>query len=239
MNSPETPFTCLDFRRAKLADPRQQSAEAEAHLAGCPQCQSWARMTDAVEARLAETLAVPVPEGLTERVLLRARAHRRPPWQLMALAASVLFALTLGLLQFHRHSDDLAFNLAMAAAEHAGQESLERLVHRSADVAEFRTVLANFGGQLESPLGPVRYMHYCPIAGHGMGWHIVYETAQGEVTLLLVPGKADEPAQQTLEVDGMNIRVQRAGQGYYAIISHSRAGLDAASRDLQSKVRWL
>lgn len=241
MNSaPETTFSCLDFRRDKLARPRELPPEAAAHLAACPHCQAWARIADAAEARLAETLAVPVPDGLAERVLLRTRGARRPPWQWMALAASLLLTLTLGMLQFHvRPLADRAVDLARAAAEHVDQAGTERLIHRSADVAQFRTVLANFGGQLEAPLGPVRYMHYCPIEGHGMGWHIVYETARGEVTLLLVPGKAGEPDQQTLEVDGMNVRVQRAGQGYYAIITHSRVALDEASRDLQSKVRWL
>lgn len=241
MSSPHpAPYNCLDFRRDKLARPRELPAEAADHLAGCAACQAWARRADAIEARIADTLAVPVPEGLAERVLLRTRTHRRPPWQWMALAASLMVALALSVIQYHdRFAEEASISLAEAALQHAREEPIERELHRVSDLGQFPTVLANFGGQIESPLAPVRYLHLCPIKGHGMGWHVVYATPHGDVTLLLVPAKPDGPAVETLEVDGLQVRVQRAGKGYYAIIAHDRASLDAAARDMQSKVRWL
>lgn len=232
------PYSCLDFRRDKLARPRELPPEAEHHLGDCAQCQAWARRADAIEARVADTLAVPVPDGLAERVLLRTRTGRRPQWQWLAMAASVVVAFTLSVIQFHGNNG--ALSLAEAAAVHASEERVERLIHGSADARDFPTVLTNFGGHIQAPLGPVRYLHFCPIKDHGMGWHVVYETPQGQVTLLLVPDeKGGGPERETLEVDGMKVRVQRAGKGYYAIIAHDQASLDAASRDMQSKVRWL
>lgn len=233
-------YTCLDFRRDKLARPRELPAEADLHLADCPQCQAWARRADAIEARITDTLNVPVPDGLADRVLLRTRTHRRPPWPWMALAASLMVALALSVLQYHeRLGAQPGLSLAQAALEHAREEPIERELHRVSDLGQFPTVLANFGGKIEAPLAPVRYLHLCPIKGHGMGWHVVYATPHGDVTLLLVPAKADGPEVETLEVEGMQVRVQRAGKGYFAIIAHDKASLDAAARDMQSKVRWL
>ena len=64
-------MNCLEFRHEKLADPRRLSAEALAHLEQCALCDAFARSVDESEARLAEMLRVPVPDGLAERAILR------------------------------------------------------------------------------------------------------------------------------------------------------------------------
>ena len=59
---------CLEFRREKLADPRHLSPDALAHLNECAACRGFAAEINENEARLAAALAVPVPEGLAERI---------------------------------------------------------------------------------------------------------------------------------------------------------------------------
>lgn len=231
-------YVCLDFRREKLADPKRLSEAAHEHLAGCVLCQAFARRTDRIEAAVAETLRIPLPEGMNERILLKARSGQKTAWRAMALAATVIISVAVSLsigVGTQRHD---SMQLALAAAAHAADESTELHSHRSLEAAQLGLVLANFGGTLQEPLGQVRYIHFCPIEGFGMGWHIAYETSQGKVTLLLIPGQHGGAATQTVEVEGRQVRVHRAGEGYYAVITDSMTGLEAADRDLRTKVRW-
>lgn len=70
-------MNCLEFRRDKLADPRQGSPEALAHLRECAACRGFARAVIEIEVRIAATLSVPVPEGLAERIILRRKTGAR------------------------------------------------------------------------------------------------------------------------------------------------------------------
>jgi hypothetical protein len=235
-------YVCLDFRREKLADPKRISGEAQRHLADCAMCQAFARRIDKMEASIAETLSVPLPEGLNERILLRihegSRKHQKTAWRAFALAATLLLTVAVSLHIGSETGNASSAQLALAAAAHASDEAAEIRTHRSFDTSQFGLVLSNFGGAMQEPLGQVRYIHFCPIEGFGMGWHIAYDTPQGKVTLLLIPGQHSGADTQTVQVEGMQVRVQRAGQGYYALITDNMPGLEAADHDMKTKVRW-
>lgn len=231
-------YVCLDFRREKLADPKRISSQAHAHLATCAMCQAFARRIDKMEAAVADTLSVPLPEGLNERILLRAHKGQKTLWRGFALAATVVLTVAVSLHIGSESNHGGSAELALAAASHAADETAEVRTHRSLDASQFGLVLSNFGGAMQQPLGQVRYIHFCPIEGFGMGWHISYDTPQGKVTLLLIPGQHSGPETQTVQVEGMQVRVRRAGQGYYALITNDMPTLETADRDLQTKVRW-
>jgi hypothetical protein len=231
-------YACLDFRREKLADPKRISSEAQNHLATCVMCQVFMRRIDKMEAAVAETLSVPLPEGLNDRILLRVHKGQKTAWRAFALAATVLLTVAISVHISGESGPTSSMQLAMAAASHAADETAEVRSHKSLDASQFGLVLSNFGGAMQAPLGQVHYIHFCPIEGFGMGWHISYDTPQGKVTLLLIPGQHSGPDSQTVQVEGMQVRVHRAGQGYYALITDNMPSLEAADRDLQTKVRW-
>ena len=87
---------CLEFRREKLADPRHLSPDALAHLNECAACRGFAAEINENEARLAAALAVPVPEGLAERIVLRRKAGIRFSPRLGMLAASAVATFAFG-----------------------------------------------------------------------------------------------------------------------------------------------
>lgn len=99
---------CLEFRRRLGADPRALDRTARAHFDGCAGCADAHVRALAFDARLAKAMAVSVPDGLADRILLaqvtvdrqRLRAGRsRVMWVSLAAAASLMLAV--GLL---RHS---------------------------------------------------------------------------------------------------------------------------------------
>lgn len=71
----------------------------EAHLQGCAGCRREAAQLEALDSALGE-LATPVPPRVAEKVLARLQAQqgerRRPWWQSLALAASLVLGIVLG-----------------------------------------------------------------------------------------------------------------------------------------------
>ncbi|MCX9158011.1 DUF3379 domain-containing protein [Niveibacterium sp. 24ML] len=232
MNAP-TEMNCLAYRRLKLADPQRLSAAARAHEAECLGCESFARRIDAQETRIARTLDVPVPDGLDERILLKLRGQRQMPWRSWAMAASVVLTFGIGITMWRGHG---SYDAPRFAIEHVMHEPESFTTPRLADPEQFRTVMAHFGGELTQPIGTVRYMKLCP-GPEGVGWHVVLDTAQGMVSLFLIPGdKVRKP--QTRTMQGYRALTEPAGQGHFAIVAENDAAVAAMAAAMREKVRW-
>lgn len=231
-------LNCLAFRRAKLADPLRLSAEALAHVAGCPLCQAFARRIDANEKRLARALAVPVPEGLADRMVLGATG-RKPssPYRLWALAASLLLTTGIGLAWLTRPPSEPQYDFAASAIAHVKHEPESFTTIKDADPARFAAILAGFGADLRAPIGTLRYVKLCPVP-EGTGWHFVFETEAGLVTLLLIPGHQPRGKNLFAERDGMSALVRAAGRGYYVIVAETRAKVESTDRLLKQRINW-
>lgn len=227
-------MNCLQFRREKLADPRRISAEAAQHVAGCPQCQVFARRVEEGEERLVEALQVAVPEGLADRVLLAVRGGRRLRLKLMALAATVVLAAGIGLVWW---KDAASPEHAMMAIEHVMHEPESFVTTKNANPDFFRQIMHEFGGELDAPLGRIRYIKLCPING-GAGWHIVFETEHGLATLLLVPGDRMGRRTEQASIGGWTALARGGGKGFYALITNSAETLAALDQMVKQHVRW-
>jgi hypothetical protein len=226
-------MNCLEFRRAKLVDPRRVAPEARAHAAGCQPCTAFAGEVDQTERALDQALLTPVPEGLADRIIFRANS-RRPAWRAWALAASVVLAVALGVSAWDAREAPSQY--ARLAIEHVVTEPESLTTLRNADPAALLAVMREFGGSLKEPLGSLRYIRLCPVED-GFGWHIVFETADGLATLILVPGKQLR-RQQTAVSGGWNALVQPVGSGYYAIVTASAAYTSRVDRLLRERVEW-
>ena len=224
-------MNCLEFHREKLADPRCLSAEAQAHVQGCASCTAFARGIDDGERDLQRTLTVPVPEGLADRVLLRVRGGRRD-WWAWALAASVVLAVTFGIL-FHEKSGD---QYARVAIEHVVMEPESLTTVRNADAEAFRAIVQSFGGTLKAPLGTLRYIRLCPVE-EGMGWHIVFETPEGLATLIIGPGKS-LGATQLASTPGWSALARSMPRGYYAVVTASSQATLLIDRLVSERIDW-
>ena len=228
-------MNCLEFRREKLADPRRLSPEAAAHLNDCAACRGFAIEINGNEAQLAAALAIPVPEGLAERIVLRRKTGSRFTPRLWAMAAAVLLTLTFGFQQWKEFGSQ---EYARLAIEHVMHEPESFTTTRLADPQLFRTVMENFGGELNGSLGRVRYMKLCPVP-EGTGWHIVFETEQGKLaTLILIPAKRMKNDAEQARVGGWNAVARPGGQGFYAVITDSPDSLGKVDEMVRQRVRW-
>ncbi len=234
-------MNCLEFRRLKLADPRHLTSVALSHMSGCATCQTFSLEVGEIDEHLATTLDVPVPDGLAERIILGRKTGERLAGigglspRLWALAATIL--LTVGVM-VNWSQDYTSQDYAMLAIKHVLHEPEAFTKTRDVDPAYLRTVMHNFGATLEAPLGRVRYMTLCPVAG-GTGWHIVFETEQGGLaTLILVPTQHMNVPLAQATMKGWTAIARPGGQGYYAIITDSAESLKKVDELVKSRIRW-
>lgn len=228
-------MNCLEFRREKLADPRRLSADAAPHLNDCAACRGFAAEVDENEARLAAVFDVPVPEGLAERIVLRRKTQTRFSPRLGMLAASLVLTFAFGL---HQWKDAGSQEYARLAIEHVMHEPESFTSTRLADPELLRRVMHTFGGEMQASLGRVRYMKLCPVP-EGTGWHIVFETEQGQLaTLILIPAKRMKTDSEQAQVGGWNAVARPGGQGFYAVIADSPDALAKADELVRQRVRW-
>lgn len=227
-------MNCLELRRAKLADPRRLPPEAQAHLAACAACAAFAREVDESEQDLERALSVGVPDGLADRLVFHSLRPRRA-WRAWALAASIAVAAALGFLvaALMQKPDDTYARLAI---EHVVMEPESLTTTRNADPQAFRKVVEEFGAQLAALPGEVRYVRLCPV-GDGMGWHVVFETPQGLVTLLLVPGQK-LPGVETASAVNLSALARPVRGGYYAVITASASATAVFDKALRESILW-
>jgi hypothetical protein len=228
-------MNCLEFHREKLAEPRALSREAQAHAAQCAACREFAQGVDEAERELEQAIAVPVPEGLADRVLLRVRGGR-PAWKTWALAASILVAVALGFAAVTLHSP-AGDQYARLAIEHVALEPESFTTLHGADTQALGEMIrTSGGGRLKAPLGNIRYVKLCPVDS-GTGWHIVFETPEGLATLLIVPGKPPAALQRASSGEwSALVRPTRAG--YYAVVMPSAGKTAQVDRLVRERIDW-
>ena len=230
-------FNCIDFRREKLADPRRLTEAAEEHLIACPACQAFSRRVNAGERMLQQTVAIDVPDGLAERILVGSRARTRSPLKLWALAASMVLSLGLGVQYWHTAPDRERVALAV---EHVMHEPEALMSTRLIEPQRVSQVLESFGAEVKVPMTAVRYVKLCPVPG-GTGWHIVFDTGHGPATLLLMPQSRERAAATriiTASYRNMGVHVEPGGQGVFAVVAADETRARAAADMLHRHVSW-
>lgn len=221
-------MNCIDFRREALAQPLRLAPAAEEHAGGCSACRAFLERQRELDAELYDALRVPVPDGLSDRVLVaQGIRQRKRPW-LWALAASVMLAIGIG----------IAARPLLSGRELAG----EALAHVTEEPQSFRisnrhapdllaVELAAQGVRLASALGEVTYAQLCPMAA-GKARHLVVATAQGPVTLLLLPGDTARRRRVLMQADGMTAIALPASKGSIAIVASNPEQALAVERSL-------
>jgi len=227
-------MNCLEFRREKLADPRRVSDAARTHMQSCAGCTAFALSVDEGDTETLRALSVPVPEGLADRVLLRARRVKRPAWRVWALAASVVLALGLATAFYVLYPSE---PYARLAVEHVAEEPESLTTLFNAEPSAVTAALHSMGASARAPLGQVRYVRLCPWEDGGKAWHIVFDTPQGLATLILVPDRrARRTSRATL--NGWSALVQPVRSGFYVVVTPTADSTERVAGILRERLDW-
>jgi hypothetical protein len=211
-------MNCLDYRRELGPDPRRESAEMQEHRRGCPGCSAHHARALGFELALKRALAVPVPDGLAERILLaqttsergdRGR-RRRVAW--FAAAAVVLVALGLGVHQLRLFSP-----LAQQLIVHLEHEPAALITHTPLPVEDVERRFVQRGVRLMAPPpAGISYAQACPVGLIG-SVHMVMPEREGPVTVFFLPGHEERRSEYT--DDGMHVRSIPMAAGTLALVA--------------------
>lgn len=211
-------MNCIDFRRLVLVDPRHVDEEARAHAAECAACRDVLEKQREADDRLFAGLQVPVPDGLADRILV-ARGRRKPaPRWAWAMAATLVLAVGIGFVGREFLAKD---PLGGEAIHHVAEEQQSFTTIHAVDNGFLPAVLAEQGFRAVVALGQVTYTRICPMDGR-TARHIVIRTADGPVTLFLMPDDPNRRRRSMTERDGMIAVTMPAGKGSIAIVASSR-----------------
>ncbi len=236
-------MTCFEFRRLLLAQPRELTPLQQGHAADCASCAKAAEEAAALDMRRAQSVLVPPPEALADKILLRQKRAPRAHYGLWAMAATLVIGIGLGI-QVYRSYDTAHENVNTATAvgtNHPAVAAISfvldhepRLLqeNRSGDPNVMRAAFQRLGLKLPGEGVSVRYLGKCPVPG-GTGDHVVLQTPYGHVTLILVP---DYPVGSRVLVADRNMTalatpVQKGG---YIVVAQSPQVIREIQRMLAS-----
>ena len=234
-----TRITCIEFRNLVGGDPARRDAALAEHRLGCRGCADYARAVEQLDRSIFAALAVPVPEGLGHRVVLRATAEDAPQrmrfaWASAAVAAAVAL-IAVALLWAAPWRGVAQESLAREVMAHAHHETISwdpNLVPVAS--TRLRGVLARGEVALldEAQLGIVVYARTCVLRGHKVPHLTVQGTAGPAMVLLL----ADEPIahEEKLDEDGLRGVLVPVGTGSIAIVAADPAAVEAVRQRVVS-----
>jgi hypothetical protein len=203
-------MTELEVRRQLTADPRHLSPEVEAAVAADPRLAQLhadlLRHDSAMQAVLTEA---PVPEGLADRLVLRARYGSRSRWSLALAAAAAL--LVVGIPGYFGVVEQAEARRDEAMITHVVQETGELKEDRNIAPAVFQQRVSALGLPVQSGGFRVRHIANCVIAGI-QSRHFVLEGPSGPISYVILPGARGLKGDRMLEQGAMRgLFTQRDG----------------------------
>jgi hypothetical protein len=211
-------MNCLDFRRAVLTDPCRLDPAAARHAAQCSPCGEFYARSLEQEAELAQALRVPVPRGLTRRLV-----PTRSAWPVAAagLAAAVVAAIALGWAVGWDRNDPLA----LAGIDFVVFEEAQTLLDAKPAKPDMLDVAAaKLGVPFPDFIGEMRYVCTFPF-GDGSAYHVIARTAFGKATLMLLPGRPPA-ARAAATARGLTAVVAPAAGGSVTVIGRSSEAVE-------------
>ena len=181
----------LKFRRAIYADPNNKDADIIAAQQEDASKKQFAQEICQLDERIKQALQIPVPEGLSEKLILRQtlashQVHKRKTRVHLALAASVAVVggLVLNFMQFSSAYNNLG-DYALAHAQHelgyvANNAALE------VPLTSLNQKMATFAGHFSHSIGKLLAADYCRF-DNMKSLHLVFQGKTSQVDVFIVP----------------------------------------------------
>lgn len=214
-----------------LADPRRLTPEAETTVAADPKLAHLRQRLLDLDGQLHAAFSeVAPPPGLADRIILHARYPRRSRWLMAAATACVAGLMVALLLPPVAHTP-----MALAMTRHVAEGADEWADDSGVGIAETQASLGLLGLAYRDAGYRVRRLSLCVVEGR-VGRHLVLDTPQGVVSLLVVPHMGNEVRRrETLASGGVAAVVVPAGSvaiGVFARNGLGQGALEKVMRDV-------
>lgn len=181
----------LQFRREIYADPKSQDEVLLAALNEDPSKQQFANDIAKLDDKIKQALEVPVPEGLSAKLILRQtfathQIQKTKKRVYLSIAASV--AMVGGLLVHSLQFSSVHNNLGAYALAHVYHEegSISNELSSTVSLESLNTKMAAFEGKFTDSVGKLLAADYCRFDGM-KSLHLVYQGKTSPVNVFIVP----------------------------------------------------
>jgi hypothetical protein len=221
-------MNCLEFRRVLGTEPATPRADFAGHREACASCAEAFARASAFEADLKRALAVPAPDGLADRILLRQTTeHRRDGLALRGrnlwrIAAAVVLAVGAGVLGWRWIATRDIGELAIA---HLPHEPYALTAHAQVPMEKVRAAFDRYGVRLAGAPAQVDYVQNCRIgANHAV--HMVMQRGEGPVTVMYFADRTERHTRR-FERDGLMGRSVPLGLGTLVLLAAHDQSFDS------------
>lgn len=180
----------LSFRRTVLADPNCQQPEVIAAAKQDPNKQAFWDELKRLDAKIANSLQVPVPDKLEEKLLLRQaieanqeRKRKRPFYY--SLVASVLLVAIISYGTWYTPQASIE-QAVLAHVSHAYMNKETKGLSTAVSLDDANRKLALFNGQLSSELGEILSVNYCYL-NQIKSLHLIIKNGAEQLNLFVMP----------------------------------------------------
>ena len=236
----------LEFRKSATIDPDNQDPE---FLKKKQQNQYNSRFVDEQQIfnqDLLNTLTISTPENLTARIILsqqlsqhkqqhlKKRQKQWRNWFMGSVAASIIIAFSS---QLFIPATVNSAQLAREVISHVHGDTHALNVRMDVPKSSIDTMLASYGGKLAGPIGQVSFLGHCIVGGH-TGIHMVLNTAQGLVTVILLPTQAIKQSSSLADSQYSGI-VYPSQKGSIAIIAEHAESIEDTRQKINRNLNWI
>jgi hypothetical protein len=247
---------CREFEQRVWAEPNCTGARFSSHWRTCLKCAGLRALVQAFDQEVRRGMVIDPPPGLTRRIhhrralqfanpagtawqRLQERLFSSGPAWLGAYAALATVVLVVGVLRGGPQPEQMATQpLDQLVAEHTLDRAYAARVNMAVSQDEIASMFSVFGARLVGDLEGVTFANGC-VMEHGIkGAHLVLDTPQGRVTVLVIPHRPSSGT-QPLRVADQTGRIMPYGTGSLAVLGDSEAALDPVVQRLHRAVQWL
>ena len=225
-----------EFEQRAIAEPEnKEPAFLRAKLANTENNSLVDKQRQA-DARAEHAMKIDIPEGLAGRILLKQSLQEKQlkrEWyrSAYAIAASVLLAVVI-LVQVLPTTPALD----EAVLTHIDDELDHLLEKRDINDETLDRLIGTFGGKFGQSIGQVNFAGLCNIR-KGPGMHLVLQSAQGPVTVLIMP---DEKIarRQVIGNGRFNGVILPVAEGSMAVVGENAAAITSVEMLMQKAISW-
>jgi len=225
-----------EFEHQAVAEPDNQEVDYLRSKTASAENQMLVECQRQADDEIKHAMTVKVPDGLAGRILLNQslqQQQQRREWfkGAYAIAASVLLAVVI-LIQVLPSMQ--ALDAAVLA--HINDELNHLQEERNITDETLNHLIATFGGQFDDSIGQVNYAGLCNIR-KGPGMHLVLQSEQGPVSVLIMPDEHIE--QRQIIGDGrFSGLIIPAVAGSVAVIGEDDTAISTVATRLQNAISW-
>jgi len=230
------------FRQTTTATPNDKSDDFLQRVADSDKDKALVKEAKQFDADLKALLKVPVPEGLSDKILLeqsfvvekeRLMSGR---WH-VAVAASIAFVIgiTLPLLSNLSHSPQ---NIGEVAMHHVKAEYyFTAQTDEHADLKMINAKLARYGAKAHAEIGAVSYINYCNFDGTP-ALHMVMKGEKGPITVFVVPSDANFT--ETTQFNNQHLKgvMDKMGSTNVVIVGERDESLQPMRSMIKNNIHW-